>query len=102
VENRLDKLNTAYKKAIGEILLKEFSHLTNLSVNDVLIDPSNQSGRVYLTTTPEILEEVQLRRGDIQRQLTKHIKTRYTPKFNYLLDDNYLNKLDELFEETLK
>lgn len=100
--NRLEQLNVAYKKALGEVLLKEFPHLTNLTVADVLIDPSTQSGRVFLATTSSILEELTKKRGDIQNMLKKYIKGRYTPRLTFLADDNYLNHLDNLFEKVNK
>ena len=102
MENRLEKLNIAYKKALGEVLLKEFSHVAHLSVSDVIIDPSTQTGRVYLATDPDILNLINQRRGDIQQQLTKYIQTRYTPKFSFVIDDNYLNHIDQLFDSIKK
>ncbi|MEK7171079.1 MAG: hypothetical protein AAB774_02135 [Patescibacteria group bacterium] len=102
MNNRLEQLSIAYKKALGAVLLKEFSHHADLTVVDVLLDPSIKTGRVWLATTPEILHEVEDRRGDIQSQLTKYVITRYTPKFSFLLDDNYLGKIDNLFTEIEK
>ena len=99
MNNRLEQLSIAYKKALGAILLKEFPHLTPLTVIDVLIDPSGKTGRVWLSTTGEILKEVEQRRGDIQSQLKKHVVTRYTPKISFVLDDKYLDKIDNLFTE---
>lgn len=97
MNNRLEQLSIAYKKALGAILLKEFPHNNNLAVTDVLIDLSGRTGRVWLATTPETLLEVERKRGDIQAQLKKHVVTRYTPKLNFLQDDNYLNQIDSLF-----
>ncbi len=80
-------------------MLREFPHVTNLTVTDVLIDPSGRTGRVWLATTLETLEEVEHKRGDIQAQLKKHVVTRYTPKLNFVQDDNYLNQIDILFNK---
>lgn len=97
MDNRLEQLSTAYKKALGAILLKEFPHQSALAVADVLIDPSGQTGRVWLATTPEILKEVEQRRGDISRQLAERLVRRYTPVLSYLLDDKYLERIDNLY-----
>lgn len=99
MNNKLNILNGAYKKALGAILLKEFPHLAELTVADVLIDPSGKTGRVWLSTTAEILKEVEQRRGAIQSQLKKHVVTRYTPSFSFFLDDKYLDRIDNLFNE---
>lgn len=99
MNNKLAILNGSYKKALGAILLKEFPHLPTLAVTDVLIDPSGKTGRVWLSTTDEILKAVEQRRGDIQNQLKEHVVTRYTPSFTFLLDDKYLDRIDSLFNE---
>ena len=99
MNNRLEQLSIAYKKALGAILLKEFPHVASLTVIDVLIDPSGRTGRVWLSTTPETLKEVEERRGDIQGQLKEHVVTRYTPKFSFILDDKYLDRIDNLFNK---
>ncbi len=97
MNNRLEQLSIAYKKALGAILIKEFPHQAELAVVDVLIDPSNQTGRVWLTATPEVLKEMEQRRGKIQKQLKKYVLTRYTPKLSFLLDDQYLDRIENLF-----
>lgn len=99
MNNRLEQLSIAYKKALGAILLKEFPHIATLNVSDVLIDPSGKTGRVWLSTSIETLKEVEQRRGDIQNKLKKHVVTRYTPSFSFILDDRYLDRIDNLFTE---
>ena len=99
MNNRLEQLNIAYKKALGAILLKEFPHLPNLTVVDVLIDPSGKSGRVWLATTSEVIKEVEQHRGEIQSQLKKHVVTRYTPILTFILDDKYLDQIENLFDK---
>ena len=102
MDNRLEQLSISIKKALGAVLLKEFPHVPNLTITDVLIDPSERTGRVWLSTTPEILKEVEHRRGGIQGWLKTRVKTRFTPKLTFLLDDNYLRKIDNLFTEIEK
>lgn len=99
MNNRLEQLSIAYKKALGAVLLKQFPYVPNLTITDVLIDPSERTGRVWLSTTPEILKAVEHRRGTIQGWLKSRVKTRFTPRFTFLLDDNYLGKIDNLFTE---
>ena len=99
MNNRLEQLSVAYKKALGAILLKRFPSQANLAVTDVLIDPSGRTGRVWLSTTEETLKEVNHCRGDIQGLLASRVVGRYTPKFTFLIDDKYLEHIDKLFSE---
>lgn len=97
MKNQLEKLNAAYKKALGAILLKGLSRSSFISIGDVLIDPSGQTGRVWLSADTKTLEEIETNRANIQRQLAKRVQTRYTPKLTFLRDDNYLSSIDSLF-----
>ena len=99
MNNKIEKYNQAYKKALATIFLKELPGVMPLSVSDVLVDPSLKHGKVYLKTTPEILHEVELKRSAILTSLTKHVNTRYTPSFSFVLDDSYLDNMDNLYEK---
>lgn len=98
-QNKLEQINQAYKKALAQILVRELPHIVELTVSDVLIDPSYQHGRVWLRTTPEVLELVESKRSDILTQLTKFVKTRYTPKLTFLIDDGRIDRIEELLKE---
>jgi ribosome-binding factor A len=97
VNNKLGYVNQSYKKALGQILLKEFENIVNLTVTDVLIDPSYTHGKVWLRTTPELLAEVEKRRGEIQASIKKYVQTRRTPRLSFFLDHGEIDKVDELF-----
>lgn len=99
MKQKLEQVNKSVKKALGTILLKELPNASPLTVIDVLIDPSYQHGRAWLQTTSEILALVEAKRPEIQAQLSRYVKLRYTPKLSFIIDDNYLNKLDELFAQ---
>lgn len=98
MNNKFEKYNQAYKKALASILLKELPGIWPLSVSDVLVDPSLKHGRVYLKTNPDILKQVEAKRSTILTSLTKHVNTRYTPSFVFLIDDNYVDNLDNLYD----
>ena len=98
MSNRLEQLNVAYKKALGAVFLKDFPHFTNLTVADFLLDPSTQTGRVFLKTDQKTIDALVGERGKIQDALKKYVKTRYTPRLTFVIDDEYLDKMDELFE----
>ena len=98
-KNKLEQVNQSYKKALGQILLKEFPEIVELVVTDVLIDPSYTHGRVWLRTTPEILKQVTAKRPAIAAQLKQYVKTRYTPSLTFVLDKGELDTIDELFEQ---
>lgn len=97
MKNKLEQVNQSYKKALARVLLKEFPDLVELVVTDVLIDPSYQHGRVWLRTTAEILHQVERKRPEIQAQMTKYVKTHYTPRLNFLLDEGDMDKIEDLF-----
>lgn len=98
MKSKLEQNNQAYKRAIGEILVKVMPGVLPLAVSDVLLDPSFQHGRVWLSTTPEILKKVEEKRPEIQALTKTKVAGRYTPKLQFLLDDQYLGKLDHLFQ----
>lgn len=97
MKNKLEQINQSYRKALGQILLREFPDVVDLVVTDVLIDPSYHHGRAWLRASEAVFTEVEKRRGDIQLQLTKYVKTRYTPKMTFVRDEGELDKIDELF-----
>lgn len=98
-QNKLEQINQSYKKALAQILVRELPHIVELTVTDVLIDPSYQHGRVWLRTTPEILAQVEAKRSDILTQLTKFVQTRYTPRLAFVIDDGSMDRIDELLKE---
>jgi ribosome-binding factor A len=95
-QNKLEQINQSYKKALAQILVRELPHVVELTVSDVLIDPSYQHGRVWLRTNPEILALVEAKRSDILTQLTEYVKTRYTPRLTFVIDDGRIDRIDEL------
>lgn len=97
LKNKLEQVNQAYKKALARILVRELPDVVELTVSDVLIDPSYQHGRVWLRTTPEVLKLVETKRADILPQLPRYVQTRYTPKLTFLLDDGSIDRIEELF-----
>jgi ribosome-binding factor A len=97
VKNKIEQVSQSLKKALGQVLLKEFPHQTELAIADVLVDPNFKSARVWLRATRELMIQINKHRGKIQSELGKYIEGRYTPKLTFLVDDNYLEHLDELF-----
>lgn len=98
-KNKLEQINQAYKKALAQILIREFPDVVELTVSDVLIDPSYQHGRAWLKTSPDVLAQVESRRSEILTQLTRFVKTRYTPRISFQLDSGELERLDSLFDK---
>lgn len=73
--------------------------LQELEIVDVLIDPSYEHGRVWLKTSVEGLAAIKSKRVDIQNQLSRYIKLRKTPKLTFIIDDRYLDHIDNLFNK---
>ena len=98
MKQKIEQLNQSYKKALGEVIQKEYSG-EGIIIEDVLLDPSMQYGRVWLVCTTEQLDIIQKNKSNIQRLVQKHLATRYTPKIDFLISDDYLGKIDNLFSE---
>lgn len=96
---KIEQLNQSFKKALSEILVKEFPKVMPLTVTDFLINPSFTEAKVYLNTTPSLLSKVESKRTVIQDSFKHHLKTRYTPVLHFQLDDKYLDGIDNLFNK---
>lgn len=92
----IEQRNQAYKKALGQVMLKQFPD-ASIIVADVLLDPSMQHGKVWLRTGTEALELIKHKKGQISRLLQRYVKTRYMPSLEFVIDDRYLDHLDNLF-----
>lgn len=99
MNTKVERYNESYKKAVANILKKELPEVTPLTVTNVLIDPSLRHGTVYLHTTVEIIKLIEVKRKAILTALTEHVSTRYTPKLTFVIDDDYLDRIDFLFEK---
>lgn len=97
MKNKLEQFNQALKKAIGQILIKHYPDQVELIVEDVLIDPSLRSARVWVKANNTQLKLLQKDRTKVQSQLSDYITSRYTPRLMFLRKDQYLEHLDELF-----
>ncbi len=100
MKHKLEQFNQSLKKALGQILLKRYPEELTATVTDVLLDPSFQHGRVWVRCSPELLIKLNKQRGEVQSDIKLYLKTRYTPKLEFLIDDNYVEHLDQLFETT--
>ncbi len=100
MKQKIEQLNQSYKKALGQVILREFAG-EGIVVEDVLLDPSMQHGRAWLICTEQQLAAVISRRSELQRLVQNHLKTRYTPKIEFLPSDNYLEKIDELINKAV-
>lgn len=98
MKQKIEQLNQSYKKALGEVLQKEYTE-QGIVIEDVLLDPSMQNGRVWLICTPEQLKKVQEKKSELQRMVQDHLRTRYTPKIEFIIADDYLGKIDNFFSE---
>lgn len=96
-KSKLEQYNQAYKKALPGAIIKLIPDLGTITIADVLIDPSLTHGKVWVRVSVEGLSRIEERRGDIQKEIVKHVKTRYTPKLQFIQDDQYLDHLDDLF-----
>lgn len=102
MKSKLEQVNQAVKKALGTAVYKQIPDIENFSIVDVLIDPSYEHGRVWVTTTPEGLELLNQKRVDIQNSISRYVKLRYTPKLTFIMDDRYLDHMDDLFSKVGK
>jgi ribosome-binding factor A len=97
--HKLEQINQAYKKAISQVLLKLFPEPGEIVIGEVLIDPSMQHGKVWLSCSKEMLARVEKRRSEIQMMTQRYVKTRYIPKLYFFIDDKYTEHMEDLFEK---
>ena len=98
-KSKLEQYNQAFKKALPTVIYKKIPDVGQFSITDVLIDPSLMHGRVWISANPVSVKRIEEKRIDIQNDMQRYVKTRYTPKLTFIIDDNYLNKIDNLFNE---
>lgn len=102
MNRKLEQLNIALKKALTTTIMRELPELPSFTINDVLLDPSFQHGRVWIKAGTGVVELINGKRAVIQKSLTRYVKLRYTPKLTFLQDDSYLEHIDQLFSEVEK
>lgn len=95
---KLEKINASYTKALSKVVVKLWPREL-VTVTDVLIDPSMRHGKVWLRGEQEVLSDIQNRKKDINKELTQYVSMRFVPKLEFVCEDNYLSRLDELFGE---
>ncbi|MEX1052087.1 MAG: hypothetical protein WEC83_01730 [Patescibacteria group bacterium] len=98
MKQKIEQLNQSYKKALGTVLQREFAG-EGIIVEDVLLDPSMQHGRVWLICSKEQLDRAVAKRGGLQRLVQNYLKTRYTPRIEFLPSDQYLERIDQLIDK---
>lgn len=98
MKQKIEQLNQSYKKALGAVLQEEFPG-EGIIVDDVLLDPSMQHGRVWLICHSDQLKHVVTKRSELQRLVQSRLKTRYTPKIEFLPKDEFIEKMDSLFDK---
>jgi ribosome-binding factor A len=96
----IEQKNQSYRKALGKVLLKVFPG-ESLIVTDVLLDPSMKHGKVWIKGSTEGIEQINKKKGDISQELKRYVNTRYMPSLEFVLDDRYLDHIDELFSEVI-
>lgn len=98
--SRIERVNQSLKKALGEILIELLPEVHPLTVSDVLIDPSLKHAKVYLTTDKANLAKAEHERVKIQNMINHRLKLRNTPVLTFIKDDDYLEKIDTLIDQT--
>ncbi|MBI4948135.1 hypothetical protein HY844_01065 [Candidatus Berkelbacteria bacterium] len=99
MKSKIEQVNIGIKKALPKVIYPLIPDLQELEIVDVLIDPSYDHGRVWLKTSVESFNEIKSKRVDIQNQLSRFVKLRKTPKLTFIIDDRYLDHIDNLFNK---
>lgn len=94
----IEQKNQSYKKALGRVIPKLLPGRI-IIITDVLLDPSMKHGKVWVKASTSDISELNKRLGDISNELKRIVSTRYMPSLMFILDDNYLDKLENLFEQ---
>lgn len=96
MNNRIELLSRSLQKALAETFFKVFPG-SQIEISDVLFNKAGKEAQVWLKCDQRTLSAVIQRNNHIQRELARHWQMRYIPSLHFLLDDGYLDSMDELF-----
>jgi ribosome-binding factor A len=95
MNRRLQRVNELVKRAVGEIIRRDFvvSEFGVVTVTSVEISPDLKNGRIFISVigTPQqqalTLRTLGARRGAIQQEMSRSVILKYTPHLEFLLDE---------------
>lgn len=99
MKTKLEQFNRTLEKAIIQIISKHIEDGASISVSDVLTDPSFQKARVWVRASTAKIEWLNKNRHEVQKHFKEYLKLRSTPVLEFIQDDQYIDKIDDLFEK---
>ena len=107
---RVQKVEKEVRQIVANYLLGGFKDPLNglVSVSRVMANKDLRSAKIFVSvmgTEPDLEEEnisiLQNRSGDIQREVSKHLRMRYCPKLTFILDRSteQILKIDKILHE---
>jgi ribosome-binding factor A len=109
VKNRLERVNELIKRELTECIRRDITFTAKLvTVQEVSVTPDLKHAHIYIGVigteqeAKDALNKLHDTHARLQREVSKRVILKYTPKFHFKLDtagqrgDRVLNLLDEL------
>jgi ribosome-binding factor A len=109
VKNRLDRVNELIKRELTECIRRDLTFKAKLvTVQEVSVTPDLKHAHVYIGVigtedeAKDALNKLHGAHGRLQREVSKRVVLKYTPKFHFKFDtagergDRVLNLINEL------
>lgn len=105
--NRIDQLNPLVQQYISQIIEQEVDLPKDCLITVTKVETSKdiKYARVFVSIIPDNLRGSTLKRlekfsGEIQRNLAKKMRTKFSPKLRFILDENeiYASEIDKLLD----
>lgn len=111
MSNRLLKINSLMEHTLGEIFTKNLEPPSNFLISIARVETSKdlKTANVYLSVLPfnksqDALAFIIRHKKNLQRELARRIKLRFTPKMTFKIDDTQerVSKINQLIDEANK
>ena len=108
MNRRIEKINKLLKQQISQAILKnlEFKKETMITVTRVETSPDFNYAKTKVSIIPfdkaeKILEILKIKKGTIQRSITKNLEMKKVPKVRFVLDktEQKVSRVEQLIKK---
>jgi ribosome-binding factor A len=108
---RMKKLNELIRQQLGKIIAKDIEFPENLLVTITRVQTSAdmKEAKIFFTAIPEKMRSTALKTlktaaGNLSRQIGKILKTKFTPKLIFLIDEQemFASGVEKILDELKK
>lgn len=105
---RLEKINEEIKNILGKIIFSEYSDpMYLISITRVDTSADLHHAKIFVSALkdlPSAVNNLNLHKGAISRQLAAKMTTKFTPKILFLPDDSiaYADQISKVIDQAIK